>query len=69
MTCRVILENSRLSIKQKNTIRGDLLAQAKDVFKVSGATLSFVRNDQEKITGFTVNGGRAKGIQFVRKTN
>jgi CubicO group peptidase (beta-lactamase class C family) len=68
-TCQIILKDSRLSIKQKNIIRGDLVAQAKDEFALLSAALSFVRNDQGKITGFTVNSGRVKDIQYVRKIN
>jgi CubicO group peptidase (beta-lactamase class C family) len=65
---RVIFEDNRLSIKQKNRFRGNLFTQAKDEFRMHGALFSFVRNDQGKITGFTLSGGRVKGIQFVRKT-
>jgi CubicO group peptidase (beta-lactamase class C family) len=66
---RVVFEDSRLSIKQRNTFRGNLFSQAKDEFRLLGATFNFERNNQGKITGFKLNGGRARGIQFVRKTN
>jgi len=68
-TYRVIFEDNRLSIKQRNTFRGNLFLQAKDEFRLLDATISFVRNDQGQITGFTLSGGRVKGIQFVRKNN
>jgi CubicO group peptidase (beta-lactamase class C family) len=68
-TYRIVLEDGKLSIKLRNASRGSLSSQAKDEFRLSGATFSFVRNDQRQITGFALNGGRSKGIQFARKTN
>jgi CubicO group peptidase (beta-lactamase class C family) len=68
-TYRVIIEDGKLSVKLRNASRGSLSSQAKDEFRLSGATFNFVRNDQRQITGFALNGGRSKGIQFVRKNN
>jgi CubicO group peptidase (beta-lactamase class C family) len=68
-TYRLVLEDGKLSIKLRNASRGSLSSQAKDEFRLPGATFSFARNDQRQITGFALNGGRSKGIQFVRKTN
>jgi CubicO group peptidase (beta-lactamase class C family) len=68
-TYRIVIEDGKLSIKLRNASRGSLSSQAKDEFQLSGSTFSFVRNDQRQITGFALNGGRSKGIQFVRKTN
>jgi CubicO group peptidase (beta-lactamase class C family) len=66
---RVIIEDGKLSVKLRNASRGSLSSQAKDEFRLFGSTFSFVRNGQRQITGFALNGGRSKGIQFVRKTN
>jgi CubicO group peptidase (beta-lactamase class C family) len=68
-TYRVVIEDGKLSIKVRNASRGSLSSQAKDVFRLSGSTYNFARNYQRQITGFALNGGRSKGIQFVRKTN
>jgi CubicO group peptidase (beta-lactamase class C family) len=68
-TYRIALEDGKLSIKLRNASRGSLSSQAKDEFRLSGATFNFSRNDQRQITGFALNGGRSKGIQFVRKVN
>ncbi len=68
-TYRMVIEDGKLFIKVRNASRGSLSSQAKDEFRLLGATYSFVRNDQRQITGFALNGGRAKGIQFVRKAN
>lgn len=58
-----------LLIKARNAQRVGLVSQNKDEFRRLGVTFSFTRNDQRRVTGFTLSGGRAKGIQFVRKAN
>jgi CubicO group peptidase (beta-lactamase class C family) len=66
---QIVVENGKLLIKVKNAPRGSLASQSKDEFGLFGATFSFLRNDQRQITGFELSGGRAMGIQFVRKAN
>jgi CubicO group peptidase (beta-lactamase class C family) len=69
ITYRIVVENGKLLIKVRNAPRGILSSQSKDEFGLLGATFSFARNDQRQIIGFALSGGRAKGIQFVRKAN
>jgi hypothetical protein len=57
-----------LLIKAKNASRVGLASHAKDEFRRLGQSFSFARNDQRQITGFALSGGRARDIQFVRKT-
>ncbi|MGH9844912.1 MAG: serine hydrolase domain-containing protein [Blastocatellia bacterium] len=68
-TYRIVVENGVLLIKARNAPRVGLVSQTKDEFRRLGVTFSFIRNDQRQITGFALSGGRAKGIQFVRKAN
>src|SRR5262245_19680774 len=68
-TFRFVVEDGILLIKARNAPRVGLVSQAKDEFRQLGLSFSFVRNDQRQITGFALNGGRVKGIQFVRKAN
>lgn len=68
-TYRVVIENGMLLIKARNAPRVGLVSQTKDEFRQLGPTFNFVRNDQRQITGFALSGGRARGIQFVRKAN
>lgn len=44
-----------------------LNARAKDHFDFQFGTLNFLRNDQGQITGFSFDGGRVKGIRFVKQ--
>src|SRR5215831_6058571 len=68
-TYRIVIEEGNLFIKARNAPRASLVPQTKDEFRRLGSTVSFVRNDQRQITGFTLNGGRSTGIKFVRKPN
>jgi CubicO group peptidase (beta-lactamase class C family) len=68
-TYRIVIEEGSLFIKARNSPRVGLVSHTKDEFRRLGATFSFTRNDQRQITGFALSGGRAKGIQFVRKAN
>lgn len=69
VTYQLVVKDGKLLIKVRNAPRGSLSSQSKDEFGLLGATFSFERNDQRQITGFELSGGRAKGIQFVRKAN
>jgi CubicO group peptidase (beta-lactamase class C family) len=69
VTYRIVIEEGSLLIKARNAPRVGLVSQTKDEFRRLGATFNFVRDDQQQITGFALSGGRAKGIQFVRKAN
>ena len=68
-TYRIVVEEGNLFIKARNVPRAILSANTRDEFRRIGSTLRFVRNDQQQITGFVLNGGRSTGIQFVRKAN
>jgi CubicO group peptidase (beta-lactamase class C family) len=68
-TFRFVIEDGMLLIKARNAPRVGLVSHAKDEFRRFGQSFSFARNDQKQITGFALSGGRAIGIQFVRKTN
>jgi CubicO group peptidase (beta-lactamase class C family) len=68
-TFRFVIEDGMLLIKARNAPRVGLVSHAKDEFRHFGQSFSFARNDQKQITGFALSGGRARGIQFVRKTN
>lgn len=68
-TYQIVIEDGTLFVKARNAPRVGLVSQTKDEFQRLGATFSFTRNDRRQVTGFALGGGRAKGIQFVRKAN
>jgi hypothetical protein len=68
-TYRIVIEKGSLFVKARNAQRVGMVSHTKDEFRRLGVTFNFVRNDQRQITGFALSGGRAKGIQFVRKAN
>jgi hypothetical protein len=66
-TYRIFIEGGNLIVKIRN--RRSLSAQGRDEFRWQDLSLSFTRNDQRQITGFTASRPRANGVQFVRKAN
>ncbi|MEK7832667.1 MAG: serine hydrolase domain-containing protein [Acidobacteriota bacterium] len=68
-TYRVVIEDGKLFIKARNATRASLVPRPKDEFRQLGTIFSFARNDQKQVTGFALNGGRARGIRFVKKAN
>ena len=68
-TYRVVIEDGKLFIKARNAPRASLVPLNKDEFRQFGSTFKFTRNDQGRLSGLVLNGGRSKGIQFVKKAD
>lgn len=68
-TYRVVIEDGKLFIKARNAQRSSLVPLNKDEFRQFGSTFNFTRNDKGRLIGFVLSGGRAKGIQFVKKAD
>ena len=61
------VENGRLLMRrQKWSDPLTLKALAKDEFQVAGLVMVFRRDSSNKVTGFAMFGGRARGMQFER---
>lgn len=68
-TYRVAIEDGKLFIKARNAPRASLVPVSKDEFRQLGTTFKFTRGAQGQLSGFVLNGGRSKGIQFVKKAD
>jgi CubicO group peptidase (beta-lactamase class C family) len=66
-THKLVLEDGRLYFRHKNAPKKPLSPTLRDMFKVSYATIHFIRDYQNKISGFTLSTERARNIRFVRK--
>ena len=60
------VEKGKLMMRQKWRGPLTLEALAKDEFRVAGPVMVFHRDSADKVTGFAIFGGRARGMQFVR---
>lgn len=65
-TYKIIGEGGKLMLKRKNAPMLPLSPTFKDQFAAGPANVSFIRNAQNRVSGFTVNAGRVTNIRFVR---
>jgi CubicO group peptidase (beta-lactamase class C family) len=73
VTYRVTLENGKLFVRHENKYK-DLPRQAleptvRDTFTIQGINLNFKRDDNKRVSSFTVNAGRVRNIRFTRRAS
>jgi hypothetical protein len=69
VTYKLAVEKEALRFKHKNAPERALKAMAHDKFTVGWFNIEFMRDKNNKITGFLLAAGRAANIEFVKKTN
>ncbi len=68
MTYRVVLENGNLFIRFYHGPEDPLFFLGKDEFSFAGMiSVKFLRGDDQKVSGFTMEMGRVSNLRFVRK--
>ncbi len=69
VTYKLMVEEGKLVIKTKGTPKLSLAQLEKDKFDVStgGATITFVRDSQNRVVGFKLDAGRVTGIHFAKR--
>jgi hypothetical protein len=65
-TYRLVVEKDALGVKFRSFPPAPFTAMAKDKFAQGGFGIEFVRQGRA-VTGFTLNMGRAAGIEFIKK--
>jgi CubicO group peptidase (beta-lactamase class C family) len=63
-TWRIAAEDGKLYIRHRGAPKEALAATAKDAMNVDGMNLRFRRDAAGKVTGFTLDAGRVRGIAF-----
>lgn len=66
VTYKLVLEDGKLYIRHRSASQDYLKPRLSNVFRVSNVTLHFNRNDENKISDFTVNTRRVGNIHFVK---
>jgi len=64
-TYKLALEDGKLFFRQRNAPKKPLSPTLRGMFKVGYATIHFIRDRQNKISGFTLSTERARNIRFV----
>jgi len=67
VTYKLVLENGKLFFRYRNAPKKPLSPTLSDMFKVRGTTIHFIRDDQNRISAFTLSTERVRNIRFVRK--
>ena len=47
-------------------LRGRLVPEARDTFRLQNLQLAFTRDRPQRVTGLILSEGRAQGIRFIR---
>ena len=66
-TYRLVVEDGKLYARYRNAPESPLKPSRRDVFQQPTATLNFLRDDQDILTGFSVNAGRVRNIAFIKE--
>jgi CubicO group peptidase (beta-lactamase class C family) len=66
VTYELVLEGDGLHCKYRNAPRGAMKPGSRDVFRLPQATLSFARDDQDVVSGFTLSAERARNLAFAK---
>ncbi len=67
VTWTVRLTGGNLAFAWKDNLRVSQPAQERDSFRFGGTAVKFIREQGERISGFEVDAGRARGVSFVRR--
>jgi hypothetical protein len=65
-TWRLALEDGKLYIRHRGLSKDPLAPTVKDAMSVDGLSLRFQRDAAGKVTGFTLDEGRVRGIGFKK---
>lgn len=63
---RLTVRGSSLVMSHRKLDDVTLVAAGRDVFTYGGSVVVFTRDRRGRVTGFTLNGGRVRGVGFVR---
>jgi len=69
VTYTLKLEGDKLNYQLARAPQTSLSPTIKDTFVAGALQFNFLRDRQQRISGFTINAGRVRNLRFVRKTN
>ena len=67
VTFRLALKEGNLHFIHKNAAESPLQPTLQDKFTVRGYRINFIRDEEKKLTGFTLDAGRVKNLRFDKK--
>jgi len=67
VTFRLRLKKDKLYFVHRNAPRNSLVMISVDRFNIGGMKIHFIRDEENKITAFTLDAGRVRNLRFDRK--
>jgi hypothetical protein len=67
VTFRLLLKKDKLYFVHRNAPRNSLVMILKDKFNFGSMKIHFTRDEENKITAFTLDAGRVRNLRFERK--
>ncbi len=67
VTFRLAFKTGKLHFVHKNAPESPLQPTLKDKFTVRGYRINFIRDEEKKLTGFTLDAGRVKNLRFYNE--
>ena len=67
VTFRLALKEGKLHFVHKNAPERPLQPALKDNFTLGGYRINFIRDEEKKLTGFTLDAGRVKNLRFDKR--
>lgn len=67
VTFRLALKEGKLHFVHKNPPESHLQPALKDKFDAEGYRINFIRDENKRLTGFTLDAGRVKNLRFNKK--
>jgi CubicO group peptidase (beta-lactamase class C family) len=68
VTYKIKVEGDKLIYQYARAPQMSLSPMIKDTFAAGSFQLTFLRNGQQRVSGFTINAGRVRNLRFVKKT-
>jgi CubicO group peptidase (beta-lactamase class C family) len=68
VTYKIKVEGDKLIYQFARAPQMSLSPMIKDTFAASSFQLTFLRNGQQRVSGFTINAGRVRNLRFVKET-
>jgi CubicO group peptidase (beta-lactamase class C family) len=68
VTYKIKVEGDKLFCQFARAPQASLSPMIKDTFAAGSFQLNFLRDSQQRVSGFTINAGRVRNLRFVKKT-
>jgi len=69
VTYALKLEGNKLYYQRARAPQTILSPMIKDTFAAGPLQFNFLRDHQQRVSGFTIDAGRVRNLRFVKKTN